>query len=55
MNKRNLKSLSCVDNDNDIKCANVNVITRKGIDTNNAEISKCKVNNQANPDVTRQK
>ena len=53
MNKKNLKSLSCVDNDNVVECANVNIITRQGIDTNNVEISKCKVNNQAHLDVTR--
>lgn len=55
MNKKNLKILSCVDNDNIIECANVNIITRQGTDTNNVEISKYKVNNQAHSDVTRQK
>ena len=55
MNKKNLKSLSCVDNDNITECANVNIITRQGTNTNNAEISKNKVNNQAHPDIIRQK
>ena len=55
MNKKNLKSLSCVDNDNVVEWANVNIINRKGTDTNNVEISKCKVNNQAHLNVTRHK
>ena len=55
MNKKNLKNLSCVDNGNDVECANVNIITRQGTDTNNAEISKYKANNQAHPDVTHEK
>ena len=53
MNKKNLKSLSCVDNDNIVECTNVNIITSQGTDTNNAELSKYKVNNQAHLDVTR--
>lgn len=55
MNKRNIKSLSSFDNDNDVKCANVNVITRNCTDTNNVKILKFKVNNQGHPDVSRQK
>ena len=40
MNKKNIKSLSSVDDDDDVKCAkNLNVITRNGTDTNNVEIS----------------
>ena len=55
MNKKKIQSLSCVENDNAIECANVDIITRQGTNTNNAEISKYKANNQAHPDVTRQK
>ena len=56
MNKKNIKSLSSVDDDDDVKCAkNLNVITRNGMDTNNIEISKLRANNQGQPDVSCQK
>ena len=56
MNKKNIKSLSSVDDDDDVKCAkNLNVITRNGTDTNNVEISKFRVNNQGQSDVSHQK
>lgn len=56
MNKNNIKSLSSVDDDNDVKCAkNLKFITRNGTDTNNVKISKFKVNNEGYLDVSRQK
>ena len=57
MNKKNIKSLSSVDDDDDdVKCAkNLNVITRNDTDTNNVKISKLRLNNQRQPDVSRQK
>ena len=56
MNKKNIKSLSSVDDDDDVKCAKkLNVITRNGTDTNNVEISKERANNQEHPDISLQK
>ena len=56
MNKKNIKSLSSVVDDDDVKCAKkLNVITRNGMDTNNVEISKLRVNNQGQPDVSNKK
>ena len=55
MNKNNIQSSSCVENGNAVKYANVNIVTRQGTDTKNAEISKYNVNPQAHLDVTKQK
>ena len=51
-----IKSLFSVDDDDDDKCANnLNIITRNGMDTNNIEISKLRVNNQGQSDISCQK
>ena len=55
LNKKNVQSLSCVKNGNDVKYANVNAITRQGTNTKNVDITKHKANTQAHPDATLQR